>query len=396
MIPELRRQFNLSFTADKYRKFLEALDKECGCHIEFRVSETPCFFPKQLIDRMSAYGAELINQLVCSPDYRKRSDASIPPQFNVPNETDHPMFVQVDFGLIRDQAGELQPRLVELQGFPSLYAYQAMVSRKYLDCYSLPKELRRYLSGLEGMSYRDLLYKAVVGQHKAENVVLLEIDPHLQKTKPDFMLTQRFLGIPTVNIVDVVKHDKKLFYIKDRNLVPIERIYNRAIVDEITRKNIRLPFDYRDELQVEWAGHPNWYFRISKFSLPYLKHESVPKTWFLDELKDVPEDRENYVLKPLYSFAGAGITFAPTDAELAAIPENRRHEYVLQQRMKFEPVIETPHGKTQAEIRIMYVWIDQLTPVLTLVRMGRGKMMGVDHNRNLEWVGGSAALYPPE
>ena len=175
----------------------------------------------------------------------------------------------------------------------------------------------------------------------------------------------------------------------------VERIYNRMIADELMRKNVTLPFDLRDELDVEWAGHPNWYFRISKFSIPFLRHECVPRTWFLDELDALPADRDNYLIKPLYSFAGMGIKFAPTDEDIAAIPGDRRHEYILQERIAFEPVIDTPPGPTQAEIRIMYIWLEsdvQPIPVLTLVRMGRGQMMGVDHNRNLEWVGGSAGL----
>ena len=119
----------------------------------------------------------------------------------------------------------------------------------------------------------------------------------------------------------------------------------------------------------------------------------MPKTWFLDRMESIPADRENYLLKPLYSFAGSGIVFAPTDQQLAAIPAER-HNYILQERMAFAPVIDTPEGGTQAEVRIMYIWPDggKNYPVMALVRMGRGKMMGVDHNRNLEWVGGSAAL----
>ena len=109
----------------------------------------------------------------------------------------------------------------------------------------------------------------------------------------------------------------------------------------------------------------------------------------------MPRDNQNYLLKPLYSFAGVGIKFAPTQADLDAIPADQRHNYILQERMRFEPVIQTPHGPTQMETRMMFVWPEggELTPVLPLVRMGRGMMMGVDHNRNLEWVGGSAALW---
>jgi len=175
--------------------------------------------------------------------------------------------------------------------------------------------------------------------------------------------------------------------------VPIERIYNRAIVDELERKNVKLNFDWRDDLDVEWAGHPNWYFRISKFSIPYLQHASVPKTWFLDRTNEIPGDLENYVLKPLYSFAGLGVVVAPTRADIAAIPAEKRGDYILQERMNFEPVIATPFGGTKAEVRVMYVWLEELTAVLTIIRMGRGLMMGVDHNKNMEWVGASAGFY---
>ena len=153
------------------------------------------------------------------------------------------------------------------------------------------------------------------------------------------------LGVRTVDIAKLKKEGNKLFYEKDGRWVPIERIYNRAIVDEVERKGVVPAFDYRDELEVEWAGHPNWYFRISKFSLPYLQHESVPTAVFLDDWfagrgrERLPEDREQVLLKPLYSFAGKGIQFAPTDAELAAIPEADRHLYLLQERVRFEPVI---------------------------------------------------------
>ncbi|MGZ4788339.1 MAG: hypothetical protein ACXVZV_07100 [Terriglobales bacterium] len=354
--------------------------------------ETPCFFPESLLNGMARAGSEMVHQLVEDPAYRKASDGAIPAEWNVPNENERPLFVQVDFGLVRDGSGALKPKLVELQAFPSLYAYQPTMAKTYVESYGLSPELKLYLSGLDDGSYREMLERAIVADHAPENVVLLEIDPFHQKTLPDFLLTRKMLAIPIVDIREVVKQGNKLHYRADGKLVPIERIYNRAIVDELVRKNVTLPFDYRDKLDVEWAGHPNWYFRVSKFSLPYLKHEAVPKTWFLSDAKELPADRENYVLKPLYSFAGAGIVFDPTDEQVAAIPTERRYDYILQERVTFERVIETPHGPTQPEIRIMYVWLEELTPVMALIRMGRGKMMGVDHNRDLEWVGSSAAL----
>jgi hypothetical protein len=398
MIDSLRKQFNTNFTREKYQTFLQRIDDACGTHVQFRLSETPCFFPKSLLDRMAEDGKELIRQLVESPEYRARSNASIPEEFRVPNEPEHPMFVQVDFGLVRDDVGELQPKLVELQAFPSLYAYQVTLAQSYIDVYGLNRfeggeGLQFFLGGLNERTYRELLRAAIVGTHDPENVILMEIRPQEQKTLPDFLLTEKMLGVRTVDIQAIRKQGLQLYYDRNGGRVPIRRIYNRAIVDELQRKQVKLGFDWRDDLDVEWAGHPNWYFRISKFSIPYLRHESVPKTWFLDRAETIPDDLQNYVLKPLYSFAGLGVVIEPKKQDITAIPADKRADYILQERVNFEPVIETPFGTTKAEVRVMYVWQTELKAVLTIIRMGRGLMMGVDHNKNMEWVGASAGLW---
>jgi hypothetical protein len=394
MIPQHRQRFNAEFTPKKYQDFLAALNARGRTDIHFRVSETPVFFPESLIRTMARYGDELMQQLLGNPEYMRDSERSVPPRWNVPDQGNTPLFVSVDFGLVRDERGKIEPKLVELQAFPTLYAYQAVLGQQYKDSFGLDPRLNVFCGNLELDSYKQLLRRVIVGDHAPENVVLLEIDPEEQKTLPDFRITEEWLDIPAINIREVVKRGNKLHYSKAGKLIPIERIYNRTIVDELERKQVKLPFDYRDDLDVEWAGHPNWYFRISKFSIPFLKHPCVPKTWFLDQLTTIPKDRDNYLLKPLYSFAGSGIVFGPTDEQLNAIPKDQRHNYILQERMLFAPIIETPHGGTQAEVRIMYIWPEgeRMTPVMALVRMGRGKMMGVDHNRNLEWVGGSAGL----
>lgn len=360
--------------------------------VPFALCETPCFFPNELVERMGAYGDALVRQLVESAAYRSRSEAAIPAQFRVPNESSHPMFVQVDFGLVSDAAGELQPKLVELQAFPSLYAYQAILAQTYIDVFGLERRLRYFLRGLDSRSYWQLLRDAIVAGHDAENVVLMEVHPEEQKTRPDFLLTEKNLRIRTVCITKIIKQGNRLFYEYDGRQIPIERIYNRTIVDELERKAVTLPFDFRDDLQVEWAGHPNWYFRMSKYSIPYLQHASVPRTWFLDEMTETPADLENFVLKPLFSFAGLGVIISPSKKDIDAIPPSKRGDFILQERLNFTPVVDTPFGATKVELRIMYVWLDKLTPVLTIARMGRGSMMGVDQNKNMRWVGSSAAL----
>ena len=392
MIPALRQQFNANFTPEKYQTFLKLMEDRCGAPVNFQLSETPCFFSKPLLDQMSQYGEDLIRQLG-GLEYRKASFEAIPPDFNVPREAPHPMFIQVDFGLVRDAAGKLQPRLVELQGFPSLYAYQAMLSQTYMEAFELDTNLQYLLGGLDWEGYKQLLRRAILGDQDLQNVILMEIDPKHQKTLPDFLLTEKLFGIATVDITEIEKRGNELFYDRGGQRTPIRRIYNRAIVDELVRKKLRLSFKFTDELNVEWAGHPNWYFRMSKFSLPYLRHECVPKTSFLDRVEPLPQDLENYVVKPLFSFAGLGVILNPTKEDLANIPKEKRSQYILQERMHFEPVIETPLGGTKAEIRIMYIWLEELLPVMTIIRMGRGLMMGVDHNKNMQWVGSSAGFY---
>ena len=316
MISHLRRAFNQNFTSEKYRNFLSALDQRCGTPVKFRVAETPCFFPKSLLDQMAEDGRLLVNQLLENPEYRRQSDLTIPAEYNVPHESERPMFLQVDFGLTRNSHGGIEPKLVELQAFPSLYAYQPALTQQYRESYQLDPELHTFLSGLDLEGYRRLLCRAILGGHAPENVILMEIDPREQKTLPDFLLTKELCGVETVNVLDLEKNGRSLYYIKNGRQVQVQRIYNRVIVDELMRKRIKLPFDLRDDLDVEWAGHPNWYFRISKFSIPFLKHDCVPRTWFLDELESLPSDRDGYLLKPLYSFAGIGIKFAPTDEDI--------------------------------------------------------------------------------
>jgi hypothetical protein len=395
MVPELRQRYNANFTPEKYQRFLQVLNERCGTPVQFRVSETPCFFPKPLLDQMAQYGKELIHQLD-SLEYRKASFASIPSEFNVPGEAPHPLFIQVDFGLVRGRSGQLEPKLVELQGFPSLYAYQAMVAQVYMEIFELDSNLEYLLGGLDWEGYKKLLRRAILGDHDPENVILMEIDPLHQKTLPDFLLTEKLLSIKTVAITDIKKTGNRLFYESGGRQIPIRRIYNRAIVDEIIRKNIKLGFHFNDDLEVEWAGHPNWFFRMSKFSLPYLQHPSVPKSWFLNRMERMPDDLDRYILKPLFSFAGLGVMINLSKPDLLAIPQEKRSQYILQEKMQFEPVIETPLGATKAEVRIMYIWLDELLPVLTVIRMGRGLMMGVDHNKNMEWVGSSAGFWMGE
>ncbi|MGA2216805.1 MAG: hypothetical protein ABSG51_01875 [Terracidiphilus sp.] len=428
MIPELRKEFNTRFTTEGYRKLLALQEENCGAKVDFRIAETPIFVPQPFLEEMAAAGAELAHSLIGNRAYLDAARQAIPPGYRVAGETAHPHFLTADFSWVRDSAGELVPKLVELQAFPSVYGYQAALCSAYREVFGLAGGLGNFLGGVTESGYWDLLRRTIVGCHDPENVVLTEVDPLNQKTLPDFKATAGRLGIAVVDIRALEPIGNRLAY---RNaageLVPIHRIYNRAIADELMAREIELPFDLTREWDVEWAGHPNWYFLISKFSIPWLAGSVsdgpsvgcpvVPPAVFLSDFLEgkgrakleaagvrlpvasgLGTTYTELLLKPLFSFAGKGIQFDPTEGQLKAISAAERAEFLLQQRMYFVPAIETPHGLTQAEIRILYLWPDggKLTPVISLVRLGRGKMMGVDHNRNQEWVGASAAFFPSQ
>ncbi len=432
MISGFRTEFNQRFTEKGYAALLALLEDKCGTRVDYRVAETPVFMPLPILEEMARAGADMTHQLLGNPEYLAAARLAIPAGYRVAGETAHPNFLTADFALVRNPAGDrspagqLVPRLVEIQAFPSVYGYQDVLCSAYREAFGLPDTLGSFLGGLNEASYWELLRKTIVGAHNAENVVLTEVDPQHQKTLPDFNVTARRLGISVVDIRSLEAMGDKLHYRNSGGrLVPIHRIYNRAIADELMAREIRLPFDLTHRWDVEWAGHPNWYFLISKFSIPWLSrppagHPMVPAAVFLKDFlegdgraeleaagvilpaktgasKNSPETAcKELLLKPLFSFAGKGIQFDPTQAQLESVPVEQRADFLLQKRMHFEPTIETPHGLTQAEIRILYLWPDRgsLTPALSLVRLGRGKMMGVDHNKNQKWVGASAAFFP--
>jgi hypothetical protein len=394
VIPFQREQFNANFSQAAYQQLVASLQQTTGLTIEFRVSETPIFIPAELLLEIQQ-ATTAINQQILTAEYLAASDRSIPAHFRAPRQTAHPTFIQTDFAVAQDAQGRLVPKLVELQGCASIHAFQLLISQEYLRHY----ELHGWSYLLERMSdesYLQLLRRAVIGQHAPEQVILMEIEPETQKTRPDFVMTDKFLGVPTVAISDVIKRGRQLFYNREGREIQIRRLYNRVIVDELVRKNVPFNFDYRDDLDVEWAGHPNWFFRLSKFSLPFLDHPSVPRSWFLNQLEEYPQDLENFVLKPLFSFAGSGVKVNITRDDLDAIPAAERGDHLLMEKIPYAPVIRTLDEPSKVELRLMSIWPDDAPapiPAMLLGRMSKGAMMGVDFNKNKTWVGSTACYF---
>lgn len=395
MIAKYRRKFNSEFTHKKYEDFLKNLNRDLPA-ISFRVAETPLFIPAELEAKLVEAGEEII-RFIKRPDFKNLTEGAIPPFWSVPDENDHPHFLTFDFAICKNAAtGELEPKLIELQGFPSLYGFQAHLAEQYEKAYGLEKlgKLSPYFGGLDKTAYVALLKKVIVGKCEPEEVVLLDLDAPNQKTVIDFYLTQRELGLKILSPEDLIQEGKQLYYMEGAERKRIKRIYNRLIFDEIgdPESFFKHGFDPRQELDVEWITHPNWFYRLSKYTMPFLQGDFVPETRFLNQVDLIPDDLENYVLKPLFSFAGQGVIIDVSLDDINAVkdPEN----WILQRKVKYEPVVEALDGGVKAEIRMMYLWADQEEPVLciNLARLSRGKMIGVRYNKDFDWVGGTVGL----
>ncbi len=393
MHPELRSRFNAAFNNASYQEVLRVANETERWPVDFRISESPLFLTPEFTSEIAEAAHEIVAELH-TPEFARHAATAIPPGLDVPNETAHPAFLQVDFAIC-EHNGRLTPRLIELQGFPSLYGFQILLLHAMRHGYpAIPADLVPFFSGYDEHSYVALLREVIVGDSDPENVVLLEIEPEKQNTRIDFACTETLLGIPTVSLTEVSRRGDQLFYSRDGYDVRIERIYNRVIFDELLRRpDLSFGFSFQHEIDAKWIGHPNWYFRISKHSLPFLKTEHTSRAFFADEFPG-EESLDNFVLKPLYSFAGLGVDLLSTPEKLHALSD--AHAWILQEKVNYADFVPTPEGpRSKAEVRMMFIWPERGEPILVnnLVRMSQGAMMGVKFNKNKTWVGSSIALH---
>jgi hypothetical protein len=395
MIPALRRAYNAGYSDERYQDYRKRLETRGRMNIPFRLAETPVFLPPELRDEMVEASFEIFRQL-STPEALELSKKAVPAHRDVPGCPDLPTFAVTDFAVTRDASGRLAPKLIELQAFPTLYAFQVVQCEELARLSPEGDRLRWFLSGLDTRSYWKTLDEAILAGNPSENVVLLDLDPPKQKTAIDFAFTQQFWGVSALDPGQIEKRGRELWYDREGRMTRIHRIYNRLIFDELEASGARLPFDLREPLDVTWAGHPNWYFRWSKHCLPQLRHPTVPESFFLSELSRPPADLENWVLKPLFSFAGSGVRVEVKPEDLAAVPEAQRPHTLLMRKVEYAPAIETTDGNfSKVEVRVLFVWKDGAPfPVTTLARLSQGKMMGVNYNKDRTWVGSSACLWP--
>jgi len=396
MVPALRKSFNASFTQQAYADLLADLDSRYPGAIEFRIAETPVFIPKEFAAKLTDICEHLVD-LILDPRFLTLTERAVPTGDRVPNENAHPHFLAFDFGICEDSHGGYQPQLIEMQGFPSLYGFQVYYPQALRRHFAIPDNYSQFLSNPDQQAYLALLKETIIAGCPAEEVILLEIHPHRQKTRVDFYCTRDYLGIQPVCLTELIQEGDRLFYIHPvtQRKTRVRRIYNRVIFDELHQAAATLGphLDIRQDLDVQWVTHPNWFYRVSKFTLPFIHHPYAPPAFFLNELRQPPADLENYVLKPLFSFAGQGVVIDPQLSDLEVKdPQN----WILQRKVKYADLIPTPDVPAKAEIRMMYLWQDDAprpTLAIDLARLSKGKMIGVNFNKDREWVGGSVAFF---
>lgn len=401
MIQSARQRYNETFSPERYRAFLDQIESDLPGQLDFRVAETPVFVPKALTDKILQACDDIVS-VITRDDFKELTEKAIPAGQRVPNEDAHTQFLAVDFAVCKNAGGgnspdELTPQLIELQGFPSLYGFQPYVADLFRSTYPIPDTYSHLFNVDTNADYLERLRQMIVGDCNPEEVILLEIYPEKQKTRIDFVLTEKAIGVAPVCLTKIRKEGRQLFYEKDGRQVRIRRIYNRLIFDDLQNfPDLKTDFHLTDDVDVEWVGHPNWFFRVSKYTLPLLRSPYVPASYYLSDLEEYPADLENYVLKPLFSFAGSGVKLHITTADLDAIPADQRGGYLLQRKVVYESVIQSPDGLVKCEIRMLFIWPkeDAKPTLLTnLSRLSRGEMIGVNFNKNKDWVGGSVCFF---
>ncbi len=398
MLATHRAAYNQAFNDETYKEFLKAIHDRHNHTPSFRIAETPIYIPKDLRKKLFE-ACEEITDAICQPNFKELTNKAILPEQIVPGEDDHTIFLQMDFGICLDENGELDPQLIEVQGFPSLYFFQNQLAQCYREKFDIPEGFSHIFEGLSDQEYIDLLRKVIVGDSNPENVILLEVEPEGQTTQIDFWECEKQINVPTICVSKLIVEGKDVFYKnKEGRKIQVEKIVNRVIFDELIRKDeLERQFRFTNEYNVKWIGHPHWFFRISKFTLPLIDSRYNPKSYFLSDLKEIPEDLHNYVLKPLYSFAGTGVIINLNRYDIDAIED--RENYILQRKVEYAPVLDTPSGKAKVEVRMLMIWEEGTARpriINNLTRITKGEMVGVRYNKDKDWVGASVAFFEGE
>lgn len=395
MIKEIRAYFNQQLKPHQYESYLNYFNSRYPGAIDFRMAETPIFIPEDFKIKLLDTGDSVIHYIL-SNEFQTNTYPALNKNFIVPNEPRYPSCIVMDFAITSNEDGTYSPQLIELQGFPSLFGLEVLQDMAFRSLYEIPKGYSPYLNEYQRPHYLAHLEKIIKGEED-QHTILLEIHPDQQKTRIDFYITRDLLNIPIVCLSEIFEENSNLFYIRNGEKLQIDRIYNRVVWDDIIKEQEDIQAKaaiFLKPLNISWVTHPHHYYRISKYLLPFLKHEYIPLTYFLSTLKEIPSQLNEWVLKPLFSYAGHGVKMNVTPDDIKNI--THPSEWILQKKVNYGSVIETPSGPAKAEIRLFYFWNEptqSYTATLNLTRLSKNEMMGVGFNNTSTWVGGTIAYF---
>lgn len=396
MISQYRNIINEQFSEVKYAEMIQLMDKKYPSALEFRICETPIFIPQYFTKRIVNAGENIIGQLDVLTNKNVFQNAILP-NYRLPGNEKYCPFLLLDFGVCKDEKGDLVPKLIELQGFPSMYFWELQERDLYRKLYDFSTDVNDLFQGMNTSDYLKLLRKIILDDCSPEEVVLMDFRPEKQKTRIDFQIAKSLLGIQIKCISQLFADENgNVYYWNHGKKKPVKRIYNRLILDEFFAKKDQLPryLDIFQPLQIDWVAHPNWFYTYSKFCLPFLQDECVPDTKFVSELSEIPTNLSDFVLKPIDSFAGNGVKINVQLSDFHNIDPER---WILQRKVDYASVVPSPSGAlSKVELRMMYFKYSENEPyrlVHNLARLSKGNMSGVNHNQSSEWTGSSLAFF---
>lgn len=390
MFTKIREQFNAVFDISQSKNIWDDIDKEFPGYRDFKIAEIPVFLDNELKSKLLMAGNTCLD-VILAPDFIQKNMGS---EFQFGQKNSKPDFICLDFAITLNEHDEFIPKLIEAQGFPTLLGFQQYLTGKFKKHCQIPSGFTSHFNRINAFHFSEKI-GSILKQY-GDDTVLLEAYPEKQRTRLDFKLTEAYWGIKTVCLSQIEANSGKLYYKTGDNLKPINAIYNRVIIEEVvkTYPELLTKIELLKEVEVSWISHPDWYYLISKAALPLFKGPYVPSSKIFYKGDDIPENLEDYILKPLFEYGGDGVQLDLNQSIFESCLENV--PYLLQQKVRYADCILLPNGqKRKAEIRLIYGQEPSKkrpTLLANLTRLSDSGWMNTSQNFT-DFTGGSIAFF---
>jgi len=323
----------------------------------FKATSSEVFlFPKELKSELIEAATGITNQLfssrVLTLAESNITDNSNILDFRSYKNLPEPYFMTID--LAYAPGGGTNFKLIEAQAFLS-------ISHMFFEHYSKLLDLNRDVF-LNFEAYQHFLRK-IQNNHS----ILLEDCPWEQKTAIDFHLLQKQASIEVLNFRGIL----------GSHALKEKLIYNRLIFADLTAQEFaNAKISLSGLPNARWLHHPDWYYFVSKSSLPYITSPWAAQSFLVADKPLNFEPKSNaWVLKPLFDYGCSGVNLNPsrTDIENVDAPK----EWLLQQKIELKHL---PGTELFGEIRVVLFNTDNgWEPVMFFGRINDKPFLGSQH-----------------